>query len=284
MVIVIAGPTASGKSQIALQLAKDINGVIINGDSRQVYKELQIGTARPIESEFENIPNYLYGHVSVKKKYNIYQYQKDVKEVFKNIPSERVAIIVGGTGLYIDSVIYNYILTENREDNHKENLDDISVEQLHSMIDPNLLNQLNESDIVNPVRLRRIVEKQGNEHKKGEPLKHLYFVIDIPKEQLHRNIETRVSEMFSKGLVEENKMIREKGLEKYSALHTIGYQEFDRYFSETKTLADIKSEIIRNTKKYAKRQKTWFRRNKNTVWTNNYDLILESSTKFIKTE
>jgi len=284
MVIVIAGPTASGKSKIALQLAKDINGVIINGDSRQIYKELQIGTARPLESEFENIPNYLYGHVSVKEKYNIYKYQKDVKRVLQNLPKEKIPIIVGGTGLYVDSVVFNYILKESNTSSHREDLDSMSIEQLHSMIDPNLLNQLNESDIVNPVRLRRIIDKQGNEHKKGEALKHLYFVIDIPKEQLHKNIEKRVDEMFSKGLLEENKIIREKGLEKYSALHTIGYQEFDEYFNGTKTLEEVKFEIIKNTKRYAKRQKTWFRRNRNTIWTDDYDLILESSTKFISTE
>jgi len=108
--------------------------------------------------------------------------------------------------------------------------------------------------------------------------------MDIPKEQLHKNIEERVEEMFSNGLLEENKIVREKELRKYSALNTIGYKEFDEYFNGTKSLEDVKSEIIKNTKRYAKRQRTWFRRNKNTIWTNDYDLILESSTKFIRTE
>jgi len=130
MVIVIAGPTASGKSKIALQLAKNINGVIINGDSRQIYKELRIGTSRPIESEFEKISHYLYGHISVKEKYNIYKYQKEVKEILNNLPKGKIPIIVGGTGLYIDSVIYNYTLKEEDASLQREDLENKSIKEL----------------------------------------------------------------------------------------------------------------------------------------------------------
>ncbi|MBP5204659.1 tRNA (adenosine(37)-N6)-dimethylallyltransferase MiaA, partial [bacterium] len=122
--IVIAGTTASGKSQIALDLAKKRDCVIINADSRQVYKEISIGTAKPTFQDYkdnigyiDNIPHYLYSYVSVKEDYNLYRYQKDAYNTLKNIPPNKVPILVGGTGLYIDSVVYNYKLVEHTIDN-----------------------------------------------------------------------------------------------------------------------------------------------------------------------
>ena len=284
MVIVIAGPTASGKSKVALQLAKDINGVIINGDSRQIYKELKIGTSRPIESEFENIAHHLFGHISVKEKYNIYKYQKEVKEILDNLPGGKVPIIVGGTGLYIDSVIYNYTLQEEDASPQREELENKSIKELQSLIDSTVLKQLNESDIVNPVRLRRIIEKGNLGKQRGEKMVCLYFVMNVDKRRLEKNITKRVDQMFDDGLLEENTYLKDNDLVNSTVSKIIGYKEFEGYFDGTKTLEDVKSEIIKNTKKYAKRQKTWFKRNKDAVWADNYNLVLERSTKFIKTE
>ena len=284
MVIVIAGPTASGKSEIALRLAKDINGVIINGDSRQIYKELRIGTSRPIESEFENIAHHLYGHISVKEKYNIYKYQKEVKEILENLPQGKIPIIVGGTGLYIDSVIYNYTLQEEDASPQREELENKSIKELQSLIDSTVLKQLNESDIVNPVRLRRIIEKGNLGKQRGEKMECLYFVMNVDKRRLEKNITKRVDQMFDDGLLEENIYLKDNDLVNSTVSKIIGYKEFEGYFDGTKTLEDVKSEIIKNTKKYAKRQKTWFKRNKDAVWADNYNLVLERSTKFIKTE
>lgn len=281
MVIVIAGPTASGKSKIALQLAKDINGVIINGDSRQIYKELQIGTSRPIESELGEIPHHLYGHISVNEKYNIYKYQKEVKEILNNLPKGKIPIIVGGTGLYIDSVIYNYTLQEEDTSPQREELENKSIKELQSLIDSTILNQLNESDIVNPVRLRRIIEKGELGNQRGEKMNCLYFVMNVDKRRLERNITERVSQMFDDGLLAENIYLKDNDLINSTVSKIIGYKEFEGYFNGTKTIEDVKSEIIKNTKKYAKRQKTWFKRNKDAIWADNYDLILERSTKFI---
>lgn len=284
MVIVIAGPTASGKSKIALQLAKDINGVIINGDSRQIYKELQIGTSRPIESEFEEISHHLYGHISVKDKYNIYKYQKDVKEVLENLPEDKIPIIVGGTGLYIDSVIYNYTLQEEDTSPQREELENKSIKELQSLIDSTILNQLNESDIVNPVRLRRIIEKGKLGNQRGEKMNCLYFIMNVDKRRLERNITERVSQMFDDGLLEENLYLKDHDLFNPTVTKIIGYKEFEGYFNGKDTIEDVKSEIIKNTKKYAKRQRTWFKRNKDAIWADNYALILERSTKFIRTK
>lgn len=281
MIIVIAGPTASGKSRIALQLAKDINGVLINGDSKQIYKELRIGTSRPLESEFENIPHYLFGHISIKEKYNVYKYQKEVYSLLKVIPKDKIPIIVGGTGLYIDSVIYNYKLQKEIYSSKKRILEDKDVKELQKMITPLVLKQLNESDIRNPIRLKRIIEKGDIVKQKGDKMNALYFVINIKKELLEKQIEKRTVQMFNDGLLEENIYLRNNDLINSTSPKIIGYKEFDKYFAGSKTIKEVQLDIIKNTKRYAKRQRTWFKRNDDTIWTDSYNLILEKSVKFI---
>jgi len=289
-IIVIAGPTASGKSEFAIKLAKEINGEIINGDSRQVYKELSIGTAKPSKKERAIVPHHLYDYISVKEDFNIYRYQKDFNKLLKSFPKQKIPILVGGSGLYIDSVIFNYELKEEklskREKEQREKLNELSVKELQKLvsdIDHNLLKKLNRSDRNNPIRLIRIIEREGEILNKKEMKNHKYFVIDIDKKLLNKKIERRVDRMFEIGLLEENNKLRDKGLEKYPALNTIGYQEFTPYFEGNRSLKEVKREIIKNTKKYSKRQKTWFRKHKHAIWTNDYNLILEESLKFIKT-
>lgn len=284
-IIVIAGPTASGKSSIALKLAQEIGGVIINADSKQVYKEISIGTAKPTEDDMQGIPHHLYDHVSVKEGYNIFKYQKDVEKVLENLSNNQIPILVGGTGLYIDSVIFNYNLKENDIDlERREELNSLSVDELKELLEPKVLNELNESDRENPVRLIRLIEKSSSKELiKGRALNHIYFVIDKEKDVLSERIKARVEEMFNKGLLEENILIRERELDKYVALKTIGYQEFDEYFKGKKSLEEVKEEIINHTNQYAKRQKTWFRKHKDAIWTDDYDLVLEKSEKFINT-
>lgn len=282
-IIVIAGPTASGKSDFAIKLAKDINGVIINADSRQIYKEISIGTAKPSIEEMKEVPHFLYGHISVKENYNIYRYQKDVEKVLTNLSKEQIPIFVGGTGLYIDSVVFNYHLSKEEVDKEeREKLNLLSIKELRKLVDPDILKSLNNSDRNNPVRLIRIIEKNEKRELRGKELIHKYFVIDINKEELNRRIRDRVENMIDNGLIEENINIREEDLNKYPALKTIGYQEFDGYFEKQESLDDVKDKIVKNTSKYAKRQKTWFRRHKHAIWTNDYDLILAESLKLIK--
>ena len=283
-IIVIAGPTASGKSSIAMKLAKEINGVIINADSKQVYKEISIGTARPTKTEMGNISHHLFGHISLKDGYSIFQYQKDVEDVLKNLESNEIPILVGGSGLYIDSVLFKYNLVDNEIDPVKrEKLSKMRTTELQHMIPTAVLNSLNESDSKNPVRLIRVIENlcMKPDKKRDRPLSHIYFVIDQSKEILNKNIEQRVEKMIQNGLKEENKRIRELGLDKYLSVKTIGYQEFDGYFEGEKSIEEVKEEIINHTKQYAKRQRTWFRKHKHAKWSNDYNYILEQSLKFI---
>lgn len=283
-IIVIAGPTASGKTNIAIKLAQEINGVIINADSRQVYKEISIGTARPNEEEFKNIPHYLFGYVSVKENYNLYKYQQDVQEVLKAIPKKQVPILVGGTGLYIDSIIYNYQLTASNKNNSilRANLAKLPLEILQQKISSQLLNTLNNSEKNNPRRLIRIIENGKSNFEKGESLPHKYFVINLSQKELEKNVSQRIKNMLKNGLIEENKNIIQNGLNHYPALNSIGYTEFNGYFDNEKTLEQVENEIFQNTKKYIKRQKTWFKRNKEGIWTNDYALILKESQNLLK--
>lgn len=281
-IIVIAGPTASGKSKIAIDLAKKLNGVIINADSRQVYKELSIGTARPSESEMQNIPHYLFGHISVREEYNIAKYQKEVVNLIHTIPEDKKIILVGGTGLYIDSVIFGYDLDSERDNKEqRKELSSLTLEELQARITPDVLEMLNESDRNNPRRLVRIIEKEGYMTSRNTtPIYPCnYFVIDVSKENLEKNVRNRVEKMFDQGLEKEARDAFDKGYYQYPALQSIGYQEFLPYWGNTShyTLKDVKESIIRNTMKYIKRQRTWFKRNRNAIWVENLEAILSNN-------
>lgn len=286
-IIVLTGCTASGKSSIAIQLAKDISAVIINADSRQIYKELNIGSAKPVPDYIKDgiyyiqeIPHYLYSTISIKEKYSIYQYQKDVKKILKTIPTTTPVILLGGTGLYIDSVIKDFKLTESKDD---DSFNNYSVLELQKMVGEDKLQELNESDRQNPRRLIRIIQKSLTTENcsKPKPLDHIYIVVDLNKETLNKRIERRVKEMIREGLLKENKELREAGFEKYRAFKTIGYQEFDPYFQKEEDIENITKQIINHTKQYAKRQRTWFRRNKSAVWCKNYEEILQNVKEFL---
>lgn len=286
--IVIAGCTASGKSSIALRLAKEINGMIINADSRQVYKEITIGSAKPKPDGvkdgifiIDGIKHYLYSYVSVKENYNLYRYQKDVFALLKSLPKNTVPILVGGTGLYIDSVVYNYKLKEKGEEEKDMDWNSLSIAELQGLIGIEKLAKLNDSDKQNPRRLIHIIKHGLPSIQKGEPLSHLYFFLDIEQERIKENIRLRAENMIEEGLINENEMIRREGLDKYPALDTIGYKEFDGYFEKKKKLNDVKEEIITHTNQYAKRQRTWFKRNKEIIYVKDFQTTLKTTKTYL---
>lgn len=288
-IIVIAGPTASGKSKTAISLAKRINGYIINADSRQVYKELRIGTAQPTPDYIDNniwyidgIKHFLYGYKSIKESFNISIYQKDVQNILNS--QEGIPILVGGTGLYVDCIVNNYNLKdENIDKKLRDKLSKLNVEELQNIIDKDILNQMNDSDKKNPRRLIRAIERNKEDETLNTPLKNIYFVIDIPKEELDQRIKDRIGKMFKNGLEKEVEYLFKEYDSLLSSFNTIGYQEFRGYFENEKPLEEVKNEIIIHTLQYAKRQRTWFRRHKEAIWTRDTKKIFQEAEQFITT-
>lgn len=287
-IVVIAGPSASGKSDIALKLAKDIHGYIINGDSRQLYKDLNIGTAKPKFDEkisdgiylLEGIRHYLYDLVDIRENFTLYQYQSAVARILQK--EKGIPILVGGTGLYIDSVIFNYELVENRKE-----FEDLKLKTVAELqhIAKDFLKDMNESDRCNRHRLIRGIERGGVNRKRGNELNSIYFVMDIEKEILEERVRARVEKMFEDGLLKENTSLLESGYSyEDKGMNSIGYIEFKEYFEKKISLEDVKESIFRNTMSYIKRQKTWFRRNKGSIWADNYEKILQEASNFISKE
>ena len=286
-IIVIAGATATGKSEISLNLAKEINGAIINADSRQIYKEINIGSAKPkFDKEISKgihtlngITHYLYDFVDPKENFTIFDYQNCVNNILKNI--QEVPILTGGSGLYIDSVIYNYKLNKNNKNIY---LKDKSIEELQELA-KEYLPYMSESDRKNKHRLTRAIQRGGVNREKGKELNNIYFVIDIEKQILQERIKKRIDNMFKEGLLEENISLLKQGYTyNDKGMKTIGYIEFKEYFENKISLEDVKERIFKNTMGYVKRQRTWFKRNKNAIWINEPKEILYLASNFILKE
>ena len=286
-IIVIAGATATGKSEISLKLAKELNGYIINADSRQIYKKINIGSAKPkFDKEISKgvhtlngITHYLYDFVDPKENFTIFDYQNCVNNVLKN--TQGIPILTGGSGLYIDSVIYNYKLSKN---NKNTDLKDKSIEELQELA-KEYLPYMSESDRKNKHRLIRAIQREGVNREKGKELNNIYFVIDIEKQVLQERIKKRIDNMFKEGLLEENISLLKQGYTyNDKGMKTIGYIEFKEYFENKISLEDVKERIFKNTMGYVKRQRTWFKRNKNTIWINDPKEISYLASNFILKE
>jgi len=285
-IIVIAGPTASGKSSIAINLAKQLNGYIINADSRQIYKHIDIGSAKPTPDKIlsenvwviDGVKHFLFDFVNPKEQFSLFKYQKLVSNILNT--EKGIPILVGGTGLYIDSVVFNYNL-KKREHIDDGELSELSIEQLQEKASK-YLDDMTESDRRNKHRLIRAIQREGLGRSKGDMLDNIYFVIDIEKDTLKERIMERIDDMFKKGLLEENKKLLEMGYSyKDPGLNSIGYKEFEEYFNNSSTLEEVKQNIYSNTVAYAKRQRTWFKRNKGSIWSSSYEEISQLASNFI---
>ena len=259
-IIVIIGPTACGKTKVSIELAKHINAEIINADAVQVYKDVNIGTAKITKEEMEGIPHHLIDFVNLNNKYTIYDYQKDGRKILDSlIKQNKNIIIVGGSGLYIKSLLYDYNLEEEiKKDNDYE---DLSNEELKSLVDKIDIN--NNIHINNRKRLLRYLEHYNNTGKttinnesKNKPLYDFKVIYLRPnREELYNYINGRVDKMIDNGLIEEARYLYDN---KINTNSIIGYKELNEYFDNKISLEEAIDNIKKNTRHYAKRQLTWF--------------------------
>lgn len=289
-IIVIAGPTAVGKTKLSIELAKKYNGEIINADAVQVYKGLNIGSAKVTEEEKENIPHHLFDIKEVNEDYTIYHYQKDCRKKLEEIISRgNTPILVGGTGLYIKSALYDYKLTEEKETN---TYDDLTNEELYTT-----LLQLDKDIIIDKNNRRRLVRalnyyKENNQSiNKNKTDKLLYDCIFIglttPRNILYDKINNRVDEMITNGLIDEVKAFYDKNIRTKPLLNAIGYKEIYSYLDNNIPLEEAIDKIKQNSRHYAKRQYTFFNNKLQIEWFetdyNNFNNTIKKVEKYIET-
>ena len=285
-IIVIVGPTGIGKTKLSIELAKKLDAEIINGDSVSIYKKLDIGSAKPTIEERENIPHHLIDIRKVTEDYTVFDYQKDVREKIEEITSRnKRIIIVGGTGLYIKAALYDYKFQEGTTYNEYS---DFTNEELLDKIKEYKVEKLPELN--NRKRLVRLLNKlENNEEITYDKDKLLYNIkvigLTTDRETLYDRINKRVDIMMNNGLLKEIESLKDYYKDSRILNSGIGYKEFYDYLFNNKSLEDVIEEIKLNSRRFAKRQYTFFNHQFNTNWfdvdLNNFDNTIEKIYDFI---
>lgn len=298
-IIVICGPTASGKTALSIELAKKINGEIVSADSMQIYKDMNIGTAKPTEEEKQGIKHYLLDYISPEERYSVAQYKRDAKSAIKEIISKnKIPIIVGGTGLYVDSLIYEIEYNDIKiDEEYRKKLEKIvqerGLDEIYKRalkIDPTAMKKISPNDKKRIIRVLEIYKSTGKtkteqeKESKKKPVEYDYriFALDWDRKILYQRINKRVDNMIEQGLVDEVKNVVKKYNKFPTAMQGLGYKEVVDYIQGVYTKEQMIEKIKIETRRYAKRQLTWFRKNKQTIWLdgandiqNNINIILE---------
>lgn len=292
-VIVVIGPTSVGKTKMGVALAKKLNGEVISGDSMQVYRQMDIGTAKVTIEEMEGVTHHCIDILDPKDQYSVHDFQQTVRKQITEITNRgRVPIIVGGTGLYIKAALYDYTFSE-MENNHDEinkKYKDYTNEQLYAhlkQIDEESAKILHFNNRRRVLRAIEIYEQTGQ--KKSEMIneqEHIclydaYFVgLTLPRELLYERINLRVDLMMKNGLQGEMESLIKQGLTKENqSMKAIGYKEWFDYFEGKCDLNEVSENIKKHSRQYAKRQYTWFKNQFDVHW---YDVCLENFSKTIE--
>ena len=292
-VIVVIGPTSVGKTKMGVALAKKLNGEVISGDSMQVYRQMDIGTAKVTIEEMEGVTHHCIDILDPKDQYSVHDFQQTVrKQIIKITNRGRVPIIVGGTGLYIKAALYDYTFSE-MENNHDEinkKYKDYTNEQLYAhlkQIDEESAKILHFNNRRRVLRAIEIYEQTGQ--KKSEMIneqEHIclydaYFVgLTLPRELLYERINLRVDLMMKNGLQGEMESLIKQGLTRENqSMKAIGYKEWFDYFEGKCDLNEVSENIKKHSRQYAKRQYTWFKNQFDVHW---YDVCLENFSKTIE--
>lgn len=275
-VIAVVGATASGKTSYAIELAKKINGEIISADSRLVYKGMDIGTAKPTIDEMQEIPHYMIDVVEPEYNYSVGLYVKEAKKHITDIISRgKVPIVVGGTGLYFRVLLENYDLPDVKPDYElRKELSSYSYEKLLEMLtklDEKAANSVEKNDKKKLIRYIEIIKLAGKPLDLVRGVKEKEFNVEwvglnFPREILYDRINKRVDLMIEQGLIDETKKLLQKHGRISNITDTIGYREVLSYLDGELSLDEAKDKLKQNTRNYAKRQLTWFRKNEQINW------------------
>ena len=298
-VIVIGGPTASGKTGLSIELAKRINGQIVSADYMQIYKDMDIGTAKVTKEEMQGIKHYMIDIVSPDKRYSVAEFKADAEKAINDIiKNGHVPIVVGGTGLYINSLIYNINYPQLEFDKkYREYLEEqVKKEGLDKLyeqakrIDEEAISKISPNDQKRILRILEIYNQTGKTKtefekiSREEPLKYNYkvFGINYERSKLYDRINLRVDKMLDQGLIQEVKNIKEKYNEFPTAMQGLGYKEVVQYLENRCTYEEMVEKIKQESRRYAKRQITWFKAIKELIWLKaedgiekNIEIILE---------
>lgn len=284
--IILTGPTAVGKTELSIRLARLVQGSVISADSMQVYRHMDIGSAKIKKSEMQEIPHYLIDILEPTEEFHVVQFQQYAKKCLQEIYTQgRIPMIVGGTGFYIQALLYDIDFTKEQEDSaYRDMLMQTAKEQgahvLHQMLakaDPKAAAEIHENNIKRVIRAlefyhlsgRKISEHNEQERQKESPYQFAYFVLNDDREKLYERINYRVEQMLAEGLVDEVLKLQKLGCRKEMvSMQGLGYKEILNYLEGSCSLEDSVYQIKRDTRHFAKRQLTWFRRERDVIWVN----------------
>ena len=270
-VIVITGPTGVGKTKFSIELAKELNTEIINGDAYQIYKYMNIGTAKPTEAEKQDIPHHLMDFLDPLESFSICDYQKLVRDKIEEFHNKKmIPIITGGSGLYIDSVLYDYRFTEDaRNIDDEKKYDHLSNDELHNILktlNPESADKIHPNNRKRVLRAIELAESGTNNEDRNQKHNKMYdfllIFLNDDREVLYERINNRVDEMIANGLLEEVKSLYPDKLSN-QAVKAIGYQEIYDYLDNKISLEEAINLIKQHSRNYAKRQMTWYRNREN---------------------
>lgn len=281
MIVVIVGPTGVGKTKLSENLAKKYNGIIINADSVQIYKELNIGSAKPKESEKAGVPHYLFDKLNLNEEYNIYNFQTDVRKILDN-NSDKNIFIVGGSGLYLTSALYDYKFTEKKD---TFNYDNYTNEELYRLV-----KELSKDIDVHVNNRQRLISYLNNGINSEPANKQLYDAVFIglstDRDVLYDRINQRVLDMIDEGLIDEVENLYQYKEESKMLKTAIGYKEVLDYLDNLISKESMIELIQKNSRHYAKRQYTWFNNKLPVNWFDvnykDFDSTIEEIEKFLK--
>ncbi len=282
--IILTGPTAVGKTELSIALAQKIGGSVISADSMQVYRRMDIGSAKIRKEEMQGIPHYLVDILEPDEEFHVVRFQEYARRCMEEIQAEgRLPIVAGGTGFYIQALLYDIEFRDEPEDKgYRSWLEQTAREQgghvLHEMLaeaDPESAEAIHENNVKRVIRAlefyhlsgKKISEHNEKERRRESPYQFCYFVLNDDREKLYRRIDLRVDRMVEEGLVEEVRSLKQMGYNRRMvSMQGLGYKEILDYLEGGCTLEEAIYRIKRDTRHFAKRQLTWFRREREVTW------------------